>query len=115
MHGSLTLNVNPIQRFRDDKNHLPINYNAKKARNNNANASPVTGDEHMKMILEQMKKVDYDKYHKPYPDTNLDLSINIFIDTIQGIISEYLVRNDSGPTNARSKLIFELIERTGLV
>ena len=42
------------------------------------------------MILDQMKKVDYDKYHKPYPDTNLDLSINIFIDNIQGIISEYL-------------------------
>jgi len=56
----------------------------------------VTGDEHMQMILDQMKKVDYDKYHKPnFPEfdenkqksTNLDVSVNMFIDTIQGIIS----------------------------
>ena len=88
------MNVNPIKRFRDHKNHLPTNNandnNAKKERNNNAIVKYVTGDEHMQMILDQMKKVDYDKYHKPYPNTNLDVSINMFIDTIQGIISEYL-------------------------
>ena len=84
------MNVNPIKRFRDHKNHLPIDYNAKKERNKNAIVKYVTGDEHMQMILDQMKKVDYDKYHKPYPHKNLDLSVNMFIDTIQGIISEYL-------------------------
>ena len=84
------MNVNPIKRFRDHKNHLPIDYNAKKARNNNAIVKYVTGDEHMQMILDKMKNVDYDKYHKPYPHKNLDLSVNMFIDTIQGIISEYL-------------------------
>ena len=84
------MNVNPIKRFRDHKNHLPIDYNAKKARNSDAIVKYVTGDEHMQMILDQMKKVDYDKYHKPYPDKNVDVSINMFIDTIQGIISEYL-------------------------
>ena len=81
------MNVNPIKRFRDHKNHLPTDNKPIKARNNNAIVRTVTGDEHMQMILDQMKKVDYDKYHKPYPDTNLDLSINMFIDTIQGIIS----------------------------
>ena len=87
------MNVNPIKRFRDHKNHLPTNNNANdnnatKARNNhNVKIETVSGDRHMQMILDQMKKVDYDKYHKPYPDTNLDLSVNMFIDTIQGIIS----------------------------
>jgi len=88
------INLVESKRFRDNKNHLPIDYNAKKARNNNAIVKTVTGDEHMQMILDQMKKVDYDKYHKPnFPEfdenkkksTNLDVSINMFIDTIQGI------------------------------
>ena len=94
------MNVNPIKRFRDHKNHLPTNNandnDAQKERNNNAIVKTVTGDEHMQMILDQMKKVDYDKYHKPnFPEfdenkkksTNLDVSVNMFIDTIQGIIS----------------------------
>ena len=79
-------NANPIQRFRDDKFHLPTDYNTKNARNNNGNIINVTGDEHMDMILDQMEKVNYDKYHKPNPGTNLDVSVNMFIDTIQGTI-----------------------------
>ena len=77
--------VKPSQRFRDDKNHLPTDYNARQSRNNE-NIKNVTGDEHMKLIVEQMEKVQYDKFHKPDPSKSLDVSVNMFIDTIQGII-----------------------------
>ena len=82
----LALNVKPTQRFRDDKFHLPTDYNARNARNRNENIINVNGDQHMDMIVEQMERVQYDKYHKPNPGTNLEVSVNMFIDTIQGII-----------------------------
>ena len=48
----------------------------------------VNGAEHMDMILKKMKDVEYDKYHKPNPSGKLDVSTNMFIDSIQGIVSE---------------------------
>ena len=41
----------------------------------------------MDLIVEQMKSVGYDKFHKPNPGGKLDVSVNMFIDTIQGIAS----------------------------
>jgi hypothetical protein len=79
------INLVELKRFRDDKFHLPTDYNARNARNKNENIINVTGDQHMNMIMDQMEKVQYDKYHKPNPGTNLDVSVNMFIDTIQGI------------------------------
>ena len=50
----------------------------------------VNGAEHMDMILKKMKDVEYDKYHKPNPSGKLDVSTNMFIDSIQGIVSKVL-------------------------
>ena len=75
-----------MKRFRDDHNHLPGDYDARQVRN--LNAKNVTGAQHMDLIVEQMKSVGYDKNHKPNPSGKLDVSVNMFIDTIQGIASK---------------------------
>ena len=46
------------------------------------------GDEHMDMIVQHMNNVGYNKYHKPNPTGELEVKVNMFIDTIQGNVSE---------------------------
>ena len=48
----------------------------------------VNGAEHMDMILKKMKDIEYDKYHKPNPSGKLEVSTNMFIDSVQGTVSE---------------------------
>ena len=82
--GSLTPDPSfkPIKRFRDDHNHLPGDSDIRQARNKNA--VNINGAEHMEMIVQHMENVGYDKFHKPNPDGQLEVSVNMFIDTIQG-------------------------------
>ena len=44
----------------------------------------------MDLIMQKMKDLEYDKYHKPNPSGKLDVSTNMFIDSIQGIVSKVL-------------------------
>ena len=52
-------------------------------------ATNVTEVEHMDMIVELMKTAEYDKYHKPMPNGELEVEVNMFIDTIKGNISRF--------------------------
>ena len=80
--GHPETNIKPIKRFRDDHNHLPGDSDIRQARNKNA--VNINGAEHMEMIVQHMENVGYDKFHKPNPDGQLEVSVNMFIDTIQG-------------------------------
>ena len=57
-----------------------------KHKTRNGNALGVNGAEHMELIMDLING-GYDKKHKPYPDKQLNMSVNMFIDTIQGPVS----------------------------
>ena len=53
-----------------------------------SDAVDVNGAQHMDLIKEKMKDIEYDKDHKPNPSGKLDVFTNMFIDQIQGNISK---------------------------
>lgn len=72
------------KRFREHGYQLPGAYDTRETRGI-PGAINVNGAEHMDMILQKMKDLGYDKYHKPNPSGKLDVSTNMFIDSIQDI------------------------------
>lgn len=86
-----------LKRFREHGYQLPGAYDTRETRGI-PGAINVNGAEHMDMIMQKMKDLDYDKYHKPNPSGKLDVSTNMFIDSIQGIVLKNL---DFSPIGAR--------------
>ena len=76
-----------LKRFRENGSQLPGAYDVRETRGI-PGAINVNGAEHMDMILKKMKDVEYDKYHKPNPSGKLEVSTNMFIDSVQGTVSE---------------------------
>ena len=80
---------NSSKRFRENDFQmlgLP-GYDALEGRDQ-SNVVNVNGAQHMDLIKERMKDLEYDKYHKPNPDGKLDVFTNMFIDQVQGIVSK---------------------------
>ena len=78
-----------LKRFREHGYQLPGAYDTRETRGI-PGAINVNGAEHMDLILQKMKDLGYDKYHKPNPSGKLDVSTNMFIDSIQGIVLKNL-------------------------
>ena len=89
LSGPLPIFKTYLKRFREHGYQLPGAYDTRETRGI-PGAIDVNGAEHMDLIMQKMKDLEYDKYHKPNPSGKLDVSTNMFIDSIQGIVSKVL-------------------------